>query len=66
MDGRPEARRNHGAPYLSTDDDRAEVDRWLEADPRLAVAYGDTGWYGNNTLQITLWRTDLIEVIESA
>lgn len=54
------------APYDIDQRDRAELDRWVREDPRLAVAYGGTGWYGHNTFQIILWRTDLIDVVEPA
>lgn len=29
-------------------------------------AYGGTGWYGHDTFQVILWRTDLVEVIDPA
>ncbi|WLQ69287.1 hypothetical protein [Streptomyces glycanivorans] len=54
------------APYRIRQSDRDELNRWVAADPRLAIAYGNTGWYGLDTYQIILWRTDLVEVIEPA
>lgn len=54
------------APYTISDDDRGRLAWWTKEDPRLAVTFGGTGWYGHSTKQIILWRTDLIKVIEPA
>ncbi|MCX4606805.1 hypothetical protein OG402_40990 [Streptomyces anulatus] len=54
------------APYEIQPGHREELDRWVKEDPRLAVAYGGTGWYGHDTSQVILWRTDLVEVIDPA
>ncbi|MFJ7201629.1 MULTISPECIES: hypothetical protein [unclassified Streptomyces] len=54
------------APYELHQDYRSELNQWVQEDPRLAIAYGETGWYGNGTYQIILWRTDLIKVVEPA
>lgn len=54
------------APYEIYQGYREELNQWVQRDPRLAIAYGKTGWYGNGTYQIVLWRTDLIDVIEPA
>ncbi|MFC8660028.1 hypothetical protein ACFUCT_33175 [Streptomyces parvus] len=54
------------APYEIHPRHREELDRWVREDPRLAVTYGGTGWYGNNTFQVILWRTDRVKVITPA
>jgi len=54
------------APYEIHRTYEAELDRWVKEDPRLAYTFGGTGWYGNGTHQVILWRTDLVEVIEPA
>lgn len=54
------------APYEIHPSHRDELERWVEEDPRLAFAFGETGWYGFSTKQIIVWRTDLIDTIAPA
>lgn len=53
------------APYSIDDEDRARLDWWTSADPRLRVAEGP-GWYNFHTQQIVLWRTDRIAQVAPA
>jgi hypothetical protein len=53
------------APYGMDEDERAELEEWVEEYPDPAVAYG-TGWYGADTTQVLLWRRDRIPAFEPA
>ncbi|MFJ8746696.1 hypothetical protein ACIRL2_46075 [Embleya sp. NPDC127516] len=63
LDGQPVALT--AAPYGMDEDERAELEEWVEEYPDLAVAYG-TGWYGADTTQVLLWRRDRIRTLACA
>ncbi|MEW1699442.1 hypothetical protein [Streptomyces sp. NPDC091278] len=56
-DGRPAALTT--APYHFEDEDRERLRWWMAQDFRLRGAWG-TGWYGCGTVQVVLWRADLL------
>jgi hypothetical protein len=53
------------APYSITDAMKDRLAHWEATEPMLQVALG-TGWYGNGTTQIVMWRADRIENAEPA
>ncbi|MFJ8745642.1 hypothetical protein ACIRL2_40560 [Embleya sp. NPDC127516] len=53
------------APYGVDDEEREELAAWVEDYPRLSLAYG-RGWYGFDTTQVPLLRSDRIPVVEPA
>ncbi|OQD51852.1 hypothetical protein BM536_037700 [Streptomyces phaeoluteigriseus] len=59
-DGRPAVITT--APYEIYEEDEARLQYWQQHDPRLQVARGH-GWYGYDTTQIVLWRTDRITAV---
>lgn len=54
------------APYGIHSGDRDRLAWWMKEDPRFAVAFGGRGWYGHDTTQIVLWRTDVVSVVDPA
>ncbi|MBB0242997.1 hypothetical protein FNQ90_02455 [Streptomyces alkaliphilus] len=54
------------APYGLLDEDRDRMAWWQAQDDRLRVVTGGSGWYGHDTTQVIVWRTDLVPVIEPA
>ncbi|MFG2987017.1 hypothetical protein ACGFYQ_38200 [Streptomyces sp. NPDC048258] len=53
------------APYNICPQDEERLAHWQRTDPRLRVARG-TGWYGYDTTQIILWRSDRIDAMAPA
>ncbi|MDX3232540.1 hypothetical protein [Streptomyces sp. ME19-01-6] len=53
------------APYQVSKDDEARLAWWTQEDSRLCLARG-TGWYGFDTTQIVMWRSDLIATVDPA
>lgn len=54
------------APYGLGDKSMERLDWWQREDPRLSVAIGGEGWYGHGSIQVLMWRSDRISLMETA